>query len=228
MNCNDCASRSCLVFKYCSDENTENILNKKSCIEYPSRQNIIKEGSLITGVFFVQSGTVKVFKDGLNGKEQIIRIAKPGDILGHRGFSKNMNYPISALTLEKSKICFLEYDAFFSLLKTTPEFTLKMFELYAATLTDAEARLRNMAQMTVRERIAETLLLIFTSVSTDNIGALNIVLSRQEIADIAGTNADQVSRELVSLEKDGIISLKGRQIVIKDLEKLEVIIEKYD
>jgi len=228
MNCNSCTSESCFLYKNCSKESAQNTTTQKSCVDYPERQQIIREGSLVTGVYFVHSGTVKVFKEGLNGKEQIIRIAKSGDILGHRGIRENMVYPVSATTLERSKICFVQYDVFHSLLKENPKFSINLLHLYAAELSELEIRLRNMAQMTVRERIAESLLWIFKGVSTDDFGALNIVFSRQEIADMAGTNADQVSRELSSFVEDKILKLEGRKIIIHDLTKLRAVTIKYD
>jgi len=228
MKCSLCSSKNCLISKYCSEDSIEQFFHKKSCVEYPKRQQIIKEGTLVTGVYFILSGAVKVIKEGLNGRNQIIRIAKSGDILGHRGYRDDMTYPISAVSLEKTRVCFIEYEAFNALLQLNPQFTINLLHLYADELTNVEARLRNMAQMSVREKVAESLIWIFNIVSTDSYGGLNITLSRQEIAEIAGTNADQVSRELTSLIKEGIILSKGKQIIIKDFDKLKGIIKSYD
>lgn len=226
--CDSCNSRSCFLFKNSVPDLHTELNTKKSCMTFSKNQLIFSEGESVAGIYFIKKGKVKVHKES-NYRGQIIRFAKDGDILGHRGLGGDNFYPVSATTMEDSAICFVEQGMLFKLMKSNPMLSIRMMLFYADELKKTENRLRNMALMTVRERIAEALLLINSTFSKENgIGTiLDVNLSRKEIAEIAGTYPEQASRYLSEFKEEGIIDLSGKTIILKYPEKLVQMLNKY-
>ncbi len=126
-----------------------------------------------------------MYKLGSTGKDQIVRLAQAGDILGYRALVSGENYTASATALEESVICFIPKDKFFGILQSSSKMSMKMVELLSTDLKTAEQKITQLAQKTVRERLAETLLILKESfgVKTDE-STLNVQLTREEIANI--------------------------------------------
>ncbi|PCJ24782.1 MAG: transcriptional regulator [Flavobacteriales bacterium] len=227
-NCEICNNKECFLFEHITYELHKQLDNKMSYTRYKKNQQIIKEGDTVMGMYFIKKGKVKVYKES-NYREQIIRLAKDGEILGHRGLGGDNTYPISATTLEDSEICFIEQGVFFKLMKNSTELSIKMMLFYADELRKTEIRLRNMAVMTVRERIAEALLLMKEAFGSKNgqETLLDVELSRKEIAELAGTYSEQASRYITEFKEDNILKLDGKKIIIQQSDKLVKIIENY-
>lgn len=221
IECEKCPNKDCSLLRYCNSTWLKFISEHKACTTYKKGQQIIYERMLVDGMYFILSGKVKVYKTGINGKQQILRLSKTGDILGHRGFNRKV-FPISAAALEDCKVCFIEIDDFEQILKSNPEMAYQLMAFYAEELFISEVRARNLAQLTVREKVADSLVKIRESfeVNTGN-GPIGVELSRQEIADLAGTTKEQVSKHLADFKDEGIIELNGRGINLLDEERLK-------
>jgi CRP-like cAMP-binding protein len=227
--CEICNSEQCFLFEHSTPELHEELNSNKSCVQYKKGQEIIREGDAVLGMYFIKTGKVKVHKEN-NYRNQIIRFAKNGDILGHRGLGGENRYPISASALEDSLVCFIDQDMLFKLMKKNPDLSIRMMLFYADELKKTEIRLRNMALMTVRERIAEALLMVYNVFGEKNGSKklLNVALSRKDIAEIAGTYPEQASRFITEFKIAEILSLDGKKIIIKKPGKLEEILSKYE
>lgn len=198
---------------------------------YKKKEQVFYEGSMIFGIYFICQGRLKIFKNGPGGRKQIVRLARSGDILGHRGWGLKSYYAIGAAAIEDSQVCFIENDFFTKLLKENPDFIFNLMLFYAEELKNAETRMRNLAQMTVRERVAEALLMVngvFGKRDKKNRITLDIILTRQEIAEIAGTAQEQAIRTLSEFKQDHIIETEGKQIFLTDYDGLKKIIDDYD
>lgn len=221
--CKICDNTQCFIRK-CSPEWIATIDSKKTQVRYAKGQHIFLEGIPVLGIYFIQQGKVKVIASGINGKKQIVRLANDGHILGHRGYGGDI-YPVSAVALEDSLICFVENHLLYKAFMENPEFTFELMMFYSRELRKTEIRTRNLAQMNVREKVAETLLFIkevFDAGLEEKI--LRVSLSRQEYADLAGTTAEQVSRYLTDFENEKLISKKGKKIQIINEQELRNII----
>jgi len=180
------------------------------------------------GIYFIYRGKVKVTIKGENDKEQIVRLAKDGHILGHRGFGDE-SYPISASAIEDSLLCFVDNTTIFDAFQSNPEFTYHLMMFYSKELRKTEQRIKYLAQMNVTEKVVAAILYI-----KDTFGwcpeekTLNVALKRKEIAAIAGTTSEQVSREINALKKEKILGKKGKIIILKNIEKLKDLIKDYD
>jgi len=193
-----------------------------------SRQNfdlkkgelLFREGEIVTGIYFVYSGTVKVHKKWGDEKELIVRFAKAGDIVGHRGLGNDEFYPISATALEPSTVCFIDLEFFKSSLKVNHEFLYWLMMFFAEELKVSERKMRNMAHMQVKGRIAQALITLKEKFGITKEGHINIELARQDIASFAGTTYETVFRIMNEFVHDKIINAEGKRISILDHKKL--------
>ena len=189
---------------------------------YKKGEALFSEGSYPKALYVVYKGIVKIHKYGINGKEQITRLASAGDLIGYRSLLNNETYTASATAVEETKLFKIPSEAFFNLLKENPDFSMKVIQMLANDLRQSEKQVVNMAQKSVREKIAEALLLLSNKFGlNENTNALNSILTRKEIGDIAGVTTESAIRTISDFNKEEIIEIEGKRILIKDLTKLE-------
>ena len=217
--CDVCNNEHCLVHNHSQtllgDETTQNTI-----IKCKKGQQFIIEGAPVNGLFFIKQGTVKVFRTGINGREQIVRFAKDCEIIGHRGFGTQEYYSIGAIALQDSELYYFSKEYLQKILFENPAFSYDMMLFYANELNRSESKVKSISQMTVRERVIDTLLYIHRKFGNLR-GFLNLPLSRKEYADYAGTTEEQVIRVFSALKKEGLITTKGKKIAIHNLQLLK-------
>lgn len=224
--CDECKNSGCLI-KFCHVDWLTLVNEKKTQTLFRKGQHIFLEGNPVFGIYFIQQGKVKVTASNFNGKKQIVRLAGDGHILGHRGYTGE-TYPIDSFTLEDSSICFFDNQTMYDAFMENPMFSFEMMMFYSKELRKSEQRNKVFAQMTVEEKIIFTLLYMASTFGLSTADkTINVTLSRQEIAEIAGTNAEQVSRTITVLNEKGFIKLIGKKILIMDAEGLKKKITRY-
>jgi len=177
---------------------------------------IFKEGEPVSGVYFVTSGNVKVHKQW-GDKELILRFANQGAIVGHRGITTRAStYPISATALETTALCYIDIEFFKSTIKVNHEFAYGLLLFYADELHASEKKMRNLALMSVKGRLAVAILGLRDQFGLNDEGFLNLELSRQDLAAFTGATYETVFRTMNELVAEGLIRLKGKMISIKD------------
>lgn len=217
--CSTCQNTDCIIKENSRGEEIEKYLETKHTIQCKKGQQFILEGAPVHGLYFVYSGKVKVAKTGFQGREQIVRFAKDGEIIGHRGFGIGQSYQINAVAIEDTVLCNFTNEALQEMLHKLPNITYDFMVFYAEELNRSETKVRKFAQMTVREKVIDALLYIYRKFGqSDNY--LNIQLSRKEIADFAGTTDEQVIRVISSLKKEDLLRASGKKLGIVDLEML--------
>ena len=199
-SCMACTNANCLIKRNLKSPGVANFTEHRKEIRCKKGQQFIMEGAPVTGLFFLLKGKVKVLRTGLQGKEQIVRFAKNGEIIGHRGFGTEEYYPISAIALEDSTLCYFAKDKLQEVLRSDATFAYDFMLFYANELNKSEAKVKSISQMTVRERVIDTLLYVNRKFG-DNNGLLDLPLSRREYADYAGTTEEQVIRVFSNLKK---------------------------
>lgn len=219
-SCADCKNDSS-IFCALSKEERGDLSENKGSNFYKKGQAIFYEGNHSNGLYCIFKGKVKLSKLGEDGKEQVVRFAKTADILGYRALLSNEPYQATATAMEDCQICHLSKGRFMQLMQDNPKLSWNTMQLLSKDLRNAEQHLINIAQKTVKERIAEALILLhntFGFLSDEK--TLDIVLTRSEIADIAGTTTETTIRTLAALNKEDLIDLKGKTIKILDLREL--------
>ena len=220
MDCSICDNKNCLVNKNITSSSVRLFVDKKTEIQCKKGQQFIIEGAPVNGLFFILQGKVKVYRTGINGKEQIVRFAKAGEIIGHRGFGTEEYYSIGAIALENTSLCYFSKELLQEVLKSDPSFTYDLMLFYANELNKSEAKVKSISQMTVRERVIDTLLYLHRKFGNVN-GYIDLALSRREYADYAGTTEEQVIRIFSILKKEKLITAKGKKIGCPNIELLK-------
>jgi CRP-like cAMP-binding protein len=219
-NTSICDANSCFMCRNCLKEWQPAIALGKKNLKLKKGEVLFREGEPVTGVYFVYSGSVKVYKKWDEDKDLIIRFAKGGAILGHRGLGGNLVYPISAAALEPSVVCFVDTKLFEATLKTNSEFTTQLIHFLVQELYESEKKMRNLAHMPVKGRVAEALLHLKDLFGEDEKGFINIDLSRQDLASFAGATYETVFRMINELVKEKLIKLSGKSIAIANRDGL--------
>jgi CRP-like cAMP-binding protein len=221
--CDKCALETNSIFKHLTREEAEKINFEKDFRHYKKGDVLYHEGNRINGFYCINSGIIKVFKTGFDGKEQIIRFAKPGDIIAYRSVLSNEPACTTAKVIEDCQVCFIPSEVLISFIKTNPNFALELMKLTCHELGEANSYITDIAQKTVRERVAEVLIQLVEDFGLDDQKYLRISLTREELANIVGTATESVIRLLSEFKADKLIELNGRKIRILNIEGLEKI-----
>jgi CRP-like cAMP-binding protein len=221
--CDKCSLESSSIFKYLKPDEVTTINFEKDFRLYKRGDILYQEGNRISGFYCINSGIIKVFKTGFDGKEQIIRFAKKGDIIAYRSVLSNELACTSAKVIEDCQVCFIPSEILVSFIKTNPNFALELVKLACHELGEANSFITDIAQKTVRERLAEVLLFLVNDFGLDNQQFLNISLTREELANIVGTATESVIRLLSEFKSDKLVELNGRRIKIINTKGLEKI-----
>jgi CRP/FNR family transcriptional regulator len=220
---NICDAKTCFMCRNCLAEWHPAIAANKKNIKVKKGDVIFKEGDPVTGIYFVYSGLVKVYKKWDTEKELIIRFAKEGATFGHRGLGNNNTYPVSAAAMEAGVVCYLSLEFFEATLKVNSNFTYQLLMFFADELRESERKMRNLAHMPVKGRVAEALVALQKQFGINAEGFININISRQDLASYSGATYETVFRMINELVNDKLISLSAKSIKINNLNALSVL-----
>ncbi|MHA7110923.1 Crp/Fnr family transcriptional regulator [Sunxiuqinia elliptica] len=216
----ECELSGFQLFKKLTEQEFAQLNYDKTCSLYKKGSIIYREGSRLTGFYCVTRGIVKIFKTGIDGKEQIIRFAKRGEIIAYRSLLSEESACTTAKVIEEAVLCHIPYQTLQFLIQTNWQFSHHMLQIVCKELREANDFITDIAQKTVRERLAEVLLLLKDSFNLDNTNTLQISLTREELANIVGTATESVIRLLSEFKQDKLIELQGRKIKLLDLKAL--------
>ena len=215
----DCDLKSCSFCKLCLKEWLPAIDVNRQTLHVKKGEAFISEGEKVTGVYFVYEGAVKVHKQW-GEKELIVRFAKKGDIVGHRGLGADDVYPVSATAIEPSTVCFIEIDFFMASLKVNQNFLYELMLFFAEELRLSEKKMRNLAHMPVKGRVALALLSLEEKFGILPDGFIDLTLTKQDLASYTGATYETVFRVLNEIADEKLIKLSGKTIGILDKKKL--------
>lgn len=227
--CQHCQARFKSVFCDLSEEDLNTLNLSKGCNTFKKGQVIFNEGSFAHGIFCMNSGKVKIAQAGDEGKEQIVRFAKDGDILGYQTLLSGDKYSCSATAIDDASICFIPKNTFFNLIAKNANLSMEIMKLLAHDLEKAEHKITDLAQKPVRERMAEALLFLKETYGYENDNAtINVILSREEISNMVGTTRETATRLLSEFKDDNIVELVGKKIKILNHQKLVTTANVFD
>ena len=215
-----CDLATCSMCKSCKPEWHKAIDMNRKLIHYNKGESIFLEGDTVNGMYFIFSGLVKVHKKWSDNKELILRFAKDGAIVGHRGLGGDTIYPVSATALAASDICFVDLDFFMATLKVNPDYLFDLMMFFAAELKDSEKRMRNIAHMNTKGRIGQSLITLQDKFGTDADGFINIEISRQDLASYTGTTYETLFKIMNELAEENAIHIDSKRTKLLDNPKL--------
>lgn len=203
-----------------SVEDFDKYIDAKQILKFNKGGIIFEDGEVPNGVYFLNKGTAKLSKQGVYGKDQILRFIKEGDLIGYRSLLCGEDFQAKAEAMTDLEATFLPSDFFLYLLEVAPRFSFVMLQKIAYELGESSNTVTFLAQKTVRERLAEILLLLEQKLGTDPEGFIKISLTREEIANIIGTATESAIRLISEFKQDKLIEVEGRNIKILNHEKL--------
>lgn len=225
--CEKCVIRDMNSLNCASADELKDISRKKTTLHFQKGEVIFSEGSTLRGIYCLHNGKCKLTKLAPNGKEQIVRFIRKGEMVGHRSIISNSVAHLTVTALEDMDVCFIPKQEIMEVFRNNPDFSLNMTKSLAEDLDEANAAIANMAQKNVRERLAESLLFFEKIFGVDKEGYISVTLTREEIANAIGTATESTIRLLSEFKKEGYISLSGKRIRIEDKVKLQHLTEGY-
>ena len=204
-----------------SKEDYNKYIEAKKTFFFNKGEALFEEGSNVDGIYFIENGTAKLYKLGFNRKEQILRFIKEGDIIGYRALLIGEAYQATAEAMSDLQAIFIPSDVFLHLLEVDSQLSYTMLQKISFELGESSNTVTFLAQKTVRERLAEVLLLLEQKLGTDPEGFIKISLTREEIANLIGTATESAIRLISEFKQDDYIAVEGRNIKILNHEKLK-------
>jgi len=212
------------IFIVLSPEEKEDLQNHITLAYYKKNEFIFKEGEKPTGFQFLLDGKVIIYKEGVGGREQIIRMTKPLGLIGYRALLADELHNGSAIALEDSTVGVISYEYLHNKLLKNSDFAFKVIEKLARELGFSNSRTVTLTQKHIRGRLAESLLLLKEKYGWENDGAtLKVYLSREDIANLSNMTTSNAIRTLSTFAGEKVIAIDGRKIRILDIHKLEKI-----
>ena len=215
VTCGNCLTRKDSLLRFISEDDSDCVDFERSCSLFKKNQSLFIEGNFPRGVYCINEGKVKIYSRGDDGKEQIIHIATPGEIVGFRAMFSGEPYSVAADALEESNICFITKGDFMNLVDSNVNLRNGILRELSKELADRASFIKNMAQKSVRERLASSLLIL------DDVYADEFInLSREDLANFVGTATETLIRLLKDFKDEGLVKTHVRKIEILDKEGL--------
>lgn len=178
-------------------------------------------GQSVSRLLVLHSGQLKVSHTAANGQEQLLRIVRPGEVVGEREFMTGQRASDLVVALEPSRMCVLDHSDLAVLVREHPDISQRMLRSLSDRLASVERLLAAITSRDVAARIA-AYLLDQTGTMHDGVMTVRLPMAKREIASYLGTTPETLSRRLSALAAAGIIELHGqREVTIQDIEALE-------
>lgn len=196
---------------------------KSNCSIHHFKKNekIHCQGDHPTHMMILATGKVKVYKEGVGTRAQIIRMLKPGENFGYRAIIANEKYNTNVSAFEASTVYMLKASIFLSILRHNNAFCYRFLEEMATDLGASDERTINLTQKHIRGRLAEALLKLKNSYGMEEDGAtISIYLSREDLANFSNMTTSNAIRTLTGFTNEFIIAMDGRKLKIMDEDRL--------
>lgn len=225
--CEQCIVRQFNSLKHLSKEELVRVSACKTSKFIKKGEPLFEEGDRINGVFCIKDGVCKVSKMSENGRNQIISLIKKGDLIGERSLVSDEPSNLTAVALNDMEVCFVPKEEIMKDLQKNPNFTMSVLKEMAQTLKKADNVIVDMAQKTVKQRLAETLIRLKDKFDMNDDGIINLKLSREDFANIVGTATESAIRLLSDFKNKGLVEFKGKEIKILNIHELEKIAQGF-
>jgi len=218
--CENCLVRQLNALKSLNKDQLKRISDSKISKSIKKGEAIFEEGEKLNGVFCVRNGVSKLSKMSDNGKDTIIKIATRGEVLGQRSVITEEKTNLSAVAVNDMEVCFIPKIHLLESINENPGFAKAILLQMAKDLKFADNVIVNIAQKTVKQRLAEAIIYLHENFGVDAEGFIAMTLTREDIANIVGTAKETCIRTLTSFKKQGWIVTEGKRIKIEDQNAL--------
>ena len=219
--CEQCIVREFSSLKALTKDELVNLSDCKTSHIIKKGEVIFEEGENVNGIYCIKDGICKLTKLSANGKDHIVKLVTKGELLGQRSMISDEPVNLSAIALEDMQVCFIPKSEVMGYFDKNNQFSMNVMKTICGDLKDADDHMVNLAQKTVKERLAETLLYLHDTFGENEDNSLKVQLSRDELASMIGTATESCIRLLSDFKKLGLIELTGKKIVLKNIQNLK-------
>ncbi|OLS40281.1 Crp/Fnr family transcriptional regulator [Bacillus sp. MRMR6] len=191
--------------------------------EWKKQSHVFLQGDPLENVYFIYDGKIKIYKSDINGKEQIVAIAKKGEMFPHVGFFRKGEYPAYAEVLEPSTLIAVPISKFEGVLIENPNLCIKVFKVLGEKIVDLQNRLEEQILNNTYEQIVKLLIRLgqkHGKESADGTILLKSEFTNKDLANMIGTTRETISRTLTKMKKDEIIEVDDSGNMILDIDVL--------
>lgn len=222
-HCGKCISEL-PIFKSLTEEELE-MLGKARCkVKFNAGEIIFKQGTAMTHILLINEGLVKLYIEGIDSRNLILRFAKPVTIVGGPGFFTDFKNHITAMAVEDTSACFFEVGAIADLVKHNKDFAINLLQWVNSHTLNNYYKFIELTQKGMHGRIAGALLYLHNEVFQKP--NFEISIKRQDLADLTAMSKESAIRILKELKDDNTISVDGNSIILKDIDMLNKINQK--
>ncbi|MFZ1527213.1 MAG: response regulator [Ferruginibacter sp.] len=200
------------------------LIQNRSINKYKKKQVVYSEGNHPNRLYYVLLGKVKAYKTNDEGKELVTDLYSPGDFLGHIAMMEGTVYKDTAEALEYSELALIPREEFDELLNNNAEVAKSFIQILAKNISEKEDHLLSLTYNSLRRKVADALLLVQNKFSTQSEDIFTIDISRDSLANIAGTATESLIRTLGDFKNEKLIDIENSRIRILDAKKLAAMI----
>lgn len=219
--CEQCIVREFSSLKALNKDELVKLAECKTSLLVKKGEVIFEEGENVNGIFCIKDGVCKLTKLSPNGKDHIVKLVSKGELLGQRSMISEEPVNLSAVALEDMQVCFIPKSEIMGFFDKNNQFSMNVMRTICGDLKESDDHVVNMAQKTVKQRLAETLLYLQDTFGKNEDESLKIQLTRDELASMIGTATESCIRLLSDFNKLGLIELKAKKIVLKNIPQLK-------
>ncbi len=225
MECDNCEQKCSQILSDLSKDKLENLRRMMKPIDYRKGETLFQEGAAAYGLYMVCKGIVKLVKYSMEGKEQILKLIGPGEILGEKTMLDGSVYTAFAQSLTDTHTKFIDRATFMTFLKSNPQVSLKIMEKLSRELKGFQTKLLEVSYTSSSSRLARLLLELGRKFGHENGDGKTVIdktgLRRSDFAGMIGISTETAIRTLSEFKKRNLISVNGRKIEILDEKSLE-------
>jgi len=222
--CHKCIDDKNSIFGVLTAKQKKLLKENMNCVTYKRHETIFKEGFKPTGLISLAKGQAKICKEGIGGREQIIRLVNAGEFLGYRALFADEYYNASAVALEESVVCIIDKKALYQIMKENCEFNMLIIKMLGKELGVSENRTVSLTQKYLRGRLAESLIMLIETYGYESDGqTIKVRMSREDLASLSNMTTSNAIRTLYSFVEENVIDLNGKKIKVLDIDRLEQI-----
>jgi len=223
-HCTDCFTNSESIFNELTPEEQAILEKNNTCTSYKKNEIIYKEGDRPLGLICLCTGKVKIFKEGVGGRDQIIRMTKAVGFIGFRALFADDNYIASAVAIEDCTISMVDKSTLTKLIRLNSNFSLRIIKELAVELGHSNERTVTLTQKHIRGRLAESLLFLADTFGYEEDNAtIKVYLAREDIANLSNMTTSNAIRTLSIFASEDVLSIDGRRLTITNLAELKKI-----
>lgn len=198
----------------------ENLTKDRHINHYKKKQIIYSEGNHPNKLYYIERGKVKTFKTNTDGKELTVGLYGAGEFIGYIALLEGTMYKETAEAIGESEVAIIPIEEFKGLIESNKEVMTKFIKLLAKNVTEKEEQLLGLAYNSLRKRVADALITLLQKYKKTHVENFSIQISREDLANIAGTATESLIRTLSDFRTEKLIDIQAGEIVILNEKKL--------